>query len=51
MTIGATCETHNEKYCGQFLLRRGDFAPQKLTIELDRLQLGCETRSGSFIFA
>jgi hypothetical protein len=29
-------ETHNEKYCGQLRLRRVDFAPQKLTIELDR---------------
>ena len=29
-------ETHDEKYCGHFLLRRVDFAPQKLSIELDR---------------
>jgi hypothetical protein len=29
-------ETHEEKYCGHFLLRRVDFAPQKLSIELDR---------------
>jgi len=29
-------ETHDEKYCGQFLLRRLDFTPQKLSIELDR---------------
>src|SRR5438477_6632946 len=29
-------ETHDEKYCGHFLLRRGDFTPQKLSIELDR---------------
>ena len=29
-------ETHNEKYCGHFLLRRVDFTPQKLSIELDR---------------
>ncbi len=28
-------ETHNEKYCGHFLLRRVDFTPQKLSIELD----------------
>src|SRR5580693_4920186 len=26
-------ETHDEKYCGHFLLRRVDFAPQKLSIE------------------
>ena len=36
MTIGAICETHDVKYCGHFLLRRVDFAPQKLSIELDR---------------
>jgi hypothetical protein len=29
-------ETHDEKYCGHFLLGRVDFTPQKLTIELDR---------------
>jgi hypothetical protein len=29
-------ETHDEKYCGQFLSSRVDFAPQTLTIELDR---------------
>ena len=29
-------ETHDEKYCGHFQLRHVDFAPQKLTIELDR---------------
>jgi hypothetical protein len=29
-------ETHDEKYCGHFLLRRLDFASQKLSIELDR---------------
>ena len=29
-------ETHDEKYCGHFLLRRLDFTPQKLSIELDR---------------
>ena len=29
-------ETHDEKYCGHFLLRRVDFTPQKLSIELDR---------------
>ena len=28
-------ETHDEIYCGQFLPRRVDFTPQKLTIELD----------------
>ena len=27
---------HDEKYCGHFLLRRVDFGPQKLSIELDR---------------
>ena len=26
----------HEKYCGQFLLRRLHFTPQKLSIELDR---------------
>jgi hypothetical protein len=26
-------ETHDEKYCGHFLLRRVDFTPQKLSIE------------------
>src|SRR6516162_7869505 len=29
-------ETHDEKYCGHFLLRRVDFAPQKMSIEIDR---------------
>ena len=29
-------ETHDEKYCGHFLLHRVDFGPQKLSIELDR---------------
>src|SRR5437868_13454575 len=29
-------ETHDEKYCGHFLLRRVDFGPQQLSIELDR---------------
>ena len=29
-------ETHDQKYCGHFLLRRVDFTPQKLSIELDR---------------
>ena len=29
-------ETHDEKYCGHFLLRRVDFTPQKFSIELDR---------------
>ena len=29
-------ETHDEKYCGHFLLRRVDFTPQKLSITLDR---------------
>jgi hypothetical protein len=29
-------ETHDVKYCGHFLLRRVDFTPQKLSIELDR---------------
>src|SRR6201993_711572 len=29
-------ETNDEKYCGHFLLRRVDFTPQKLSIELDR---------------
>jgi hypothetical protein len=29
-------ETHDEKYCGHFLLRLVDFTPQKLSIELDR---------------
>ena len=28
--------THDEKYCGHFLLRRVNFTPQKLSIELDR---------------
>jgi len=27
-------ETHDVKYCGHFLLRRVDFTPQKLSIEL-----------------
>jgi hypothetical protein len=29
-------ESHGEKYCGHFLLRRINFAPQNLSIELDR---------------
>jgi hypothetical protein len=29
-------ETHDEDYCGHFLLRRVDFTSQKLSIELDR---------------
>jgi hypothetical protein len=29
-------ETHDGKYCGHFLLRRVDFTPQKLSIDLDR---------------
>jgi hypothetical protein len=29
-------ETHDERYCGHFLLNRIDFTPQKLSIELDR---------------
>jgi hypothetical protein len=29
-------EAHDEKYRGHFLLRRVDFTPQKLLIELDR---------------
>jgi hypothetical protein len=29
-------EMHDEKYCGHFRLRRVDFTPQKLSIELDR---------------
>ena len=29
-------ETYDEKYCGHFLLARVDFAPQKLSIEIDR---------------
>ena len=29
-------EMHDEKYCGHFLLRRVDFTPQKLSIEIDR---------------
>jgi hypothetical protein len=29
-------ETHDEKYCGHFLLCRLDLTPQKLSIELDR---------------
>jgi hypothetical protein len=31
-------ETRDEKYCGHFLLRRVEFTPQKLSIELDRLR-------------
>ena len=31
-------ETHDEKYCGHFLLRRVDFTPQKLSIGLDPIQ-------------
>ena len=34
MTIDATSK-HDEKYCGHFLLRRVDFTPQKLSIEVD----------------
>ena len=29
-------ETHDEKYCGHFLLRHIEFTAQKLLIELDR---------------
>jgi hypothetical protein len=29
-------ETHDERYCGHLLLRRVDFTPHKLLIELDR---------------
>ena len=29
-------EAHDEKYRGHFLLRRVDFTPQKLSIEIDR---------------
>ena len=29
-------ETHDERYCGHFLLRRIEFTPEKLAIELDR---------------
>jgi hypothetical protein len=29
-------ETHDEKYCGYFLLCHIDFAPQKLSIAIDR---------------
>ena len=29
-------ETHDENYCGHFLLCRVDFIPQKLSITLDR---------------
>jgi len=29
-------ETHDEKYCGHFLLRRVDITPQKLSVELER---------------
>jgi hypothetical protein len=29
-------ESQEEKYCGHFLLRRADFTPQKLSLELDR---------------
>jgi len=36
MTFDATSKTHDEKYCGHFLLRRVDFTPQRLSIELDR---------------
>jgi len=36
MTIDATSKTHGEKYCGHFLLRRVNFAPQKLSIEIAR---------------
>ena len=36
MTIAATSKRITKKYCGHFLLRRVDFTPQKLSIELDR---------------
>src|ERR1700730_17920724 len=38
MPDGGRCniETHDEKYIGHFLLRRVEFTPQRLTIELDR---------------
>ena len=29
-------ETHDQNYCGHFLLRRVDFTPQKLSVEIDR---------------
>jgi len=29
-------ETRDQKYCGHFLLRRVDFAQEKLSIEIDR---------------
>jgi len=29
-------ETHDEKYCGHFPLRRVEFTPQNLSIDLDR---------------
>lgn len=29
-------ETHDERYCGHFPLRRIEFTPEKLAIELDR---------------
>ena len=29
-------ETHDEKYCGHFLLSHVDFTPQKLSIDIDR---------------
>ena len=29
-------ETHDQKNCGHFPLRRVDFAPEKLSIEIDR---------------
>jgi hypothetical protein len=37
MPDGGRCyiETHDEKYVGHFLLRRVDFTPERLSIELD----------------
>ena len=29
-------ETHDEKYCGHFLVRRVEFTPQSLLVEFDR---------------
>jgi hypothetical protein len=38
MSHGRECyiETHDERYCGHFRLRRIEFTPEKLAIELDR---------------
>ena len=38
MPDGGECyiETHDRKYIGHFLLRRVEFTPEKLSIELDR---------------